>query len=281
MWSEVGSKMDKNMSKNSIRWQTLYNPWVMGYMYHCMIHGPWGMYTVVWPMTHGVLIPTQPLYNPWPVGYAYCCTIHDPWSMGYPCYLSHCMVMTHGVNVPLYNPWGMGIIYPRFGQSYDPWYMAQHHPYTYCTIHHPWTTDFPSIMGCRAFSSSMGHGSYRALYSDVWTMTHGEKVAEGAHMEKCMDSKGHAWESFQFVLVIESTFCESMHTCWSWCDGTHFLYFCTHLMKPVQISDSSLSESWYWRQRFVRVLCLYPINPSRLSSRCCTSANRCTPTLPR
>ena len=58
--------------------------------------------------------------------------------------------------------------------------MAQHHPYTYCMIHHPWTTDFPSIMGRTTFSSPMGHGSYRVLYGDVWTMTHGEKVAEGA-----------------------------------------------------------------------------------------------------
>ena len=33
------------------------------------------------------------------------------------------------------------------------------------------------------------------------------------HMEKCVDSEGHAWESFRFVLVIESTFCESTHTC--------------------------------------------------------------------
>ena len=31
----------------------------------------------------------------------------------------------------------------------------------------------------------------------------------------------------------------------------------------------------------VRVFCLYPINPSRLSNQCRTSADRCTPTLPR
>ena len=72
----------------------------------------------------------------------------------------------------------MGIIYLRFGQSYDPWCMTHGHPYTHCTTHHPWTTDFPSIMGRTAFLSPMGHGSYRALYGDVWTMTHGEKVAE-------------------------------------------------------------------------------------------------------
>ena len=35
-------------------------------------------------------------------------------------------------------------------------------------------------MGRTAFLSPMGHGLYRALYGDVWTMTHGEKVAEGA-----------------------------------------------------------------------------------------------------
>ena len=35
-------------------------------------------------------------------------------------------------------------------------------------------------MGHTAFLSPMGHGSYRALYGNVWTMTHGEKVAEGA-----------------------------------------------------------------------------------------------------
>ena len=31
----------------------------------------------------------------------------------------------------------------------------------------------------------------------------------------------------------------------------------------------------------VRVLCLYPINPGRLSNQCHTGADRCTPTLPR
>ena len=54
-------------------WILLYNPWGMGKGYHCTIHDPWVLDTIVQPMTHGGKD-----------------TIVQP--------------MTHGERIPLYNP---------------------------------------------------------------------------------------------------------------------------------------------------------------------------------
>ena len=55
----------------------------------------------------------------------------------------------------------------------------------------------------------------------------------------------------------------------------------THL----EISPMAKGKRKMWEREelkgVVRVLCCYPINPSRLSNQCHTGADRCTPTLPR
>jgi hypothetical protein len=105
----------------------LYNPWVMGWVYHCTAHGPWGKYTIVQPMGHGVNIL---LYNTWSMRFKYHCTTHEPWYVCTNTIIVQCMghgwrrcctmhepwgkytvvqPMGYGAGIPLYNPWAMGL----------------------------------------------------------------------------------------------------------------------------------------------------------------------------
>ena len=179
----------------------LCNPWLMGNYtvvqpmtdgnpYHCTTHDPWGIHIIVQPMPHGVAIP---LHNPRPMGKPYCYAIHDPWD-------PHTVAqpMTHGGSIPFCNPWPMGQQYHC--TTHDPWEshtIAQpmphgaaillHNPcgmgYQYhCMLHAPW------IIQCYWFP--MGHGLCNVLHNVVWSMTHGEKITEGAHWTTYWSTQG-------------------------------------------------------------------------------------------
>ena len=54
--------------------------------------------------------------------------------------------------------------------AHDPWGGP---PNTCCTVHHPWATNFPSVMGCTAVSLPWVMGCTVLCTETAWPMTLG------------------------------------------------------------------------------------------------------------